>query len=186
MKFERLAIPDVILIQPDVYSDSRGYFFEGFRDTRYEPLGVPCDRFCQDSVSYSHGGVLRGLHFQNPNSQGKLIHALDGEIFDVAVDIREGSPTFGKYVSANLSSENHHQLWIPNGFAHGFYVLSQSATVHYKVAGSYSPQDEHCLTWNDSKLNIQWPSFDPHLSEKDKQGLALDDLLQRGVLRFEG
>jgi len=184
MKVNPLEIPDILLIEPAVWPDSRGYFFEAFQDAKYAAHGIPVGDFCQDNVSYSHKGVLRGLHVQNPSPQGKLVQVLSGEIWDVAVDIREDSPSFGKWVAATLSGENHHQLWIPGGFAHGFLVTGDHAIVNYKVAGAYSPSSEFTLLFNDPEVGIQWPELEPILSEKDSAGKTLKQIREAGLTNF--
>ena len=176
MELLHTEIPDVVLIKPKAHRDSRGFFIESWQKDRYLEAGIPDSPWAQDNVSCSSKGVLRGLHFQVPRSQGKLITVLEGEIFDVAVDIRKGSPSFGKWVSANLNPENLHQLWIPKGFAHGFMVLSDRAIVSYKASELYCPEDEYSLLWNDPDLAISWPlSQVPQLSQKDGQGKRLRD-----------
>jgi len=173
----KTSLPGVILLKPKAFQDSRGFFLESWQDSRYKVLGIPDGSWAQDNVSSSSQGVLRGLHFQYPNSQGKLISVLDGEIFDVAVDIRWGSPTFGKSFSTLLSSSNLHQLWIPKGFAHGFLVKSGRAIVSYKASDFYLPENEKTLLWNDPHLGIDWPLQDPPiLSTKDIQGVPLHQI----------
>lgn len=176
MKATRLDIPDVILIEPDVFGDERGFFFESFNQRQFdEVVGYHVD-FVQDNHSRSKKGVLRGLHYQlPPNAQGKLVRVVEGEVFDVAVDIRQGSPTFGQWVSAHLSAENKYQLWIPEGFAHGFMVLSESADFLYKTTSYYSPESERSIIWNDAFLNIKWPFCDGlSISEKDSKAPGFD------------
>lgn len=180
MLVERLAIPDVLLITPKVWPDDRGYFFEAYRDANYAPHGLPTEEFCQDNISFSKAGVLRGLHAQNPLPQAKLVQVLSGEIWDVAVDIRPASPTFGQWVAAALSAANHAQLFIPRGFAHGFLVTGDHALVNYKVAGPYKPEHEFTLLWNDPDLAISWPHDSPLLSGKDAAGLTLEQMRQSG------
>lgn len=175
MKATNTSLPGVILIEPAVFSDNRGFFFENWNKSRYEDLGLPGE-FAQDNISFSNQGVLRGLHFQHPLTQGKLVSVLEGEIFDVAVDIRIGSPSFGKWVGFNLSSLNHHQLWIPAGFAHGFCVISSKALVSYKSSAYYSQKNESTIIWNDPFINIKWPISNPILSDKDLKGTSLSDL----------
>jgi len=172
MKVTPLAIPDVLLIEPKVFGDERGFFFESFNQRAFnEATGLEL-QFVQDNHSKSAKNVLRGLHYQlPPRAQGKLVRAVAGEVFDVAVDIRQGSPTFGQWVGDVLSAENKRQLWIPAGFAHGFQVLSESAELVYKTTDYYAPQYECCIRWNDPVLNITWPlDVKPVLSEKDKTG----------------
>ncbi|HQF80087.1 MAG TPA: dTDP-4-dehydrorhamnose 3,5-epimerase [Flexilinea sp.] len=171
MDFIPLSIPDVILIQPDVHRDERGFFFESWQKNKFAKAGID-QEFVQDNHSRSSKNVLRGLHYQIRQPQGKLIRAIVGEVFDVAVDLRRSSPSFGKWVSANLSSENFNMLWIPPGFAHGFLVLSDVAEFVYKATDFYAPQYERCILWNDRDLGIDWPisGHEPILSEKDSKG----------------
>ena len=171
MDFIPLSIPDVILIQPDVHRDERGFFFESWQKNKFAKAGID-QEFVQDNHSRSSKNVLRGLHYQIQQPQGKLIRAIVGEVFDVAVDLRRSSPSFGKWVSANLSSENFNMLWIPPGFAHGFLVLSDVAEFVYKATDFYAPQYERCILWNDRDLGIDWPisGHEPILSEKDSKG----------------
>jgi dTDP-4-dehydrorhamnose 3,5-epimerase len=166
MNFRRLEIPDVVLIEPEVIHDVRGFFFEVYHREKFEAEGLP-GIFVQDNQSYSHRHVLRGLHAQLRKPQGKLVRALQGEIFDVAVDIRPGSPTFGRWVSAVLSGENNCQLWVPPGFVHGFCVTSDFATVQYKCTELFAPGDEIGVIWNDPEIGIQWPVVEPVLNAKD-------------------
>ena len=168
MKVEKLAIPDVLLITPDVFPDPRGFFLESYHAERYRAAGVPGE-FVQDNHSHSSRGTLRGLHFQLPHAQAKLLYVLRGEIFDVAVDVRRGSPTFGKWVSAVLSDQNKQQLFVPEGFAHGFCVTSEIVDVIYKCTDIYSPKDDHGVLWSDPSLGIPWPVKSPTLSKKDAQ-----------------
>lgn len=163
-------LPDVLLIKPRVFEDARGFFFESFnKEDWLEATGIDCD-FVQDNHSRSAKGVLRGLHYQlPPSAQGKLVRVLRGEIYDVAVDIRKHSESFGKWTGHRLSSDNKEQLWVPEGFAHGFLVLSEHAEVLYKTTNYYSPADERCIIWNDNDISIDWPTTDDlSLSEKDK------------------
>ncbi|HOG61251.1 MAG TPA: dTDP-4-dehydrorhamnose 3,5-epimerase [Flexilinea sp.] len=171
MDFIPLSIPDVILIKPDVHRDERGFFFESWQKNKFAKAGID-QEFVQDNHSRSSKNVLRGLHYQIRQPQGKLIRAIVGEVFDVAVDLRRSSPSFGKWVSANLSSENFNMLWIPPGFAHGFLVLSDVAEFVYKATDFYAPQYERCILWNDQDLGIDWPisGHEPILSEKDSKG----------------
>ena len=174
MKATRLAIPDVILFEPRVFGDDRGFFFESYNQRAYEEAcGHPVS-FVQDNHSRSARGVLRGLHYQIRQAQGKLVRATLGEVFDVAVDLRRNSPTFGQWAGAVLSAENKHQLWVPEGFAHGFYVLSQEAEFVYKCTDYYNPKAEHSLIWNDPTVGIEWPlQGEPNLSPKDLAGKIL-------------
>jgi dTDP-4-dehydrorhamnose 3,5-epimerase len=174
------ALPGLLLIKPNTFRDERGFFIESWQSDRYQTLGVPENTWAQDNVSHSKKGVLRGLHFQIPRAQGKLITVLQGEIYDVVVDIRVGSPTFGQHLGFNLSDKNLHQLWIPKGFAHGFLVLSDLAIVSYKASELYYPEDEKTLIWNDPALSISWPlsNISPTVSEKDMRGLSLERFSQ--------
>jgi dTDP-4-dehydrorhamnose 3,5-epimerase len=174
MNVIQTALPGVVIVEPKVFGDARGYFFESWNLDRYLKAGLP-DTFMQDNLSFSRRGVLRGLHFQNPNAQGKLVQVLQGEVFDVAVDIRLGSPTFGQSASVILSAENHRQFYIPPGFAHGFVVTSETALFAYKCTAPYDPSAEGSVLWNDPDLNIPWPISDPELSAKDKIGIKLAD-----------
>ena len=169
------AIPEVLAIDPVVFGDPRGYFLEVWQQERYASVGLPRE-FVQDNVSRSAGGILRGLHLQHPFGQGKLVHVLEGEIFDVAVDVRIGSPTFGRWVGEVLSGDNHRQLYVPPGFAHGFCVTSPHALVSYKVTELYHPETELTIAWNDPALGIQWPVSTPSLSAKDASAPRLHDL----------
>ena len=174
MKATRLAIPDVVLIEPKVFGDERGFFFESFNHQQFEEAIGRQVNFVQDNHSRSARGVLRGLHYQTRQTQGKLVRVVQGEVFDVAVDIRKDSSTFGKWVGVLLSAENKHQLWVPEGFAHGFVVLSESAEFLYKTTDYYAPAYERCICWNDSDLGIDWPiDFPPTLSAKDESGASL-------------
>ena len=175
MKVTPLAIADVLLIEPDVFGDARGYFLETFNARRYRDIGIDLP-FVQDNVSVSARGVLRGLHFQQPNAQGKLVQVMSGEVFDVAVDVREGSASFGKWVGATLSAANHHQLWVPPGFAHGFVVTSESALFAYKCTAFYDKASERSVRWNDPDIGIRWPVTDVQLSDKDASAPLLRDL----------
>lgn len=176
MQVSNTRIQGVKIIQPKVFSDARGFFLETFEKNRYQQaLEIDLD-FVQDNHSRSSRGVLRGLHFQTRNPQGKLVRAVRGEIFDVAVDIRPGSPTFGQWEGVLLSEENKTQFWIPPGLAHGFIVLSESADFEYKCTNYYDPSSEGCLIWNDPAVGIEWPIENPLLSEKDKVGKLLSEL----------
>ena len=167
--FKRLSIPDVILVQPKSFSDDRGFFLESFKESDFVSNGINI-RFVQDNISHSVSGVIRGLHFQkNPKAQAKLVTALKGEIFDVVIDIRKGSPTYGKWVGEILSDKDHKLLYVPEGFAHGFCVLSKEAYVYYKVSNEYSPEHEQGIIWNDPKLNIDWPISKPIVSGDDNK-----------------
>jgi dTDP-4-dehydrorhamnose 3,5-epimerase len=175
MKATPLAIPDVVLFEPRVFGDDRGFFYESFNQRQFdEAIGRPA-KFVQDNHSRSVKNVLRGLHYQIKQPQGKLVRVAAGEVFDVAVDLRKSSPTFGKWVGEILSAENKRQLWVPEGFAHGFVVLSESAEFLYKTTDYYAPEFERSILWNDPAIGIRWPiDGEPQLSAKDTQGLTLD------------
>lgn len=171
MKATSLNIPDVLLIEPKIFGDERGFFFESFNQARFEEaIGQPV-RFVQDNHSRSVRNVLRGLHYQIQQPQGKLVRVVQGEVFDVAVDLRKSSKTFGQWAGEILSAENKRQLWVPEGFAHGFVVLSETAELLYKTTDFYVPAHERCILWNDITLQIAWPKeIEPILSAKDTQG----------------
>lgn len=174
MRVSSLEIPEVKVIEPRIFQDARGYFFESFNHRQFETVIGQRVEFVQDNQSLSMKNVLRGLHYQIENTQGKLLRVISGEVFDVAVDIRRSSPTFGQWVGENLSADNKRQLWIPPGFAHGFLVLSDSAEVLYKTTDYYAPQHERCIAWNDESLNIRWPlRAPPILSKSDELGKPL-------------
>ena len=175
MKFTPLALPDVILVEPDVHRDARGFFLETYHLDKYRAGGVP-GPFVQDNHSRSVRGTLRGLHAQRRRPQGKLVRAVDGEMFDVAVDIRRGSPTFGRWVGVRLSGENFQQLYVPPGFAHGFCVLSEVVNVEYNCTDVYDAADEIGLAWNDPDVGIEWPVGEPIISDKDRRLPRLRDL----------
>lgn len=165
--FKRLEIPDVVLIEPKVFRDDRGFFMESYKRSEFVDFGID-EMFVQDNHSRSRRGVLRGLHYQNPpRAQAKLVRVIDGEIFDVAVDIRKGSPTYGRWVGVYLSDENMRMLYIPVGFAHGFLALSDVAEVLYKTSDEYSPEHEAGIVWNDPEVGIDWPVEEPVLSPRD-------------------
>jgi dTDP-4-dehydrorhamnose 3,5-epimerase len=175
MQIQDTDIADVKILIPKVFGDERGFFLESFNDNVFsELLGIGKRSFVQDNHSRSCRGVLRGLHYQLKNTQGKLVRCVQGEIYDVAVDIRKSSKTFGKWVGVHLSSENKHILWVPEGFAHGFVVVSDTAEVLYKTTAFYDPSSERSILWNDPALNIQWPlNITPSLSKKDSEGQTL-------------
>jgi len=176
MKVIPTNIPDVLIIEPKVFGDSRGFFFESFNQNAFNDATGQNAQFVQDNHSRSAKGVLRGLHYQIQQPQGKLVRVTSGAVFDVAVDIRKSSPTFGQWVGVELNTENHHQLWVPAGFAHGFVVLSETADFLYKTTNYYAPEFERCITWNDPSIGINWPTdMEPQLSGKDQQGLLLSD-----------
>ena len=174
MEFINMEIPGVVLIRPKVYGDSRGFFFESWEARKFSQAGLDAD-FVQDNCSSSVENTLRGLHYQIQQPQGKLVRVTSGEVFDVAVDIRRGSPNFGKWVGAILSAENKQQMWVPPGFAHGFYVLSAVAEFFYKCTDFYAPRHERTIRWDDPQLAIDWPLHgrSPLLSSKDQAGLSL-------------
>jgi dTDP-4-dehydrorhamnose 3,5-epimerase len=174
MKIVDLDLPGLKLVEPKVFGDARGLFLETWNQTRYEAAGI-AGPFVQDNLSRSRRGTLRGLHYQKPNMQGKLVSVVAGAVWDVAVDLRRSSPSFGKWFGVELSAENRRQLWVPPGFAHGFAVLSDFADFAYKVSGPYSPQDEHVLRWDDPALGIDWklPSGDVLLAARDQNGKNL-------------
>ncbi|MFZ1851434.1 MAG: dTDP-4-dehydrorhamnose 3,5-epimerase [Nitrosomonas sp.] len=176
MKATSLTIPEVIVFEPRVFGDSRGFFFESFNQRQFESAIGYSVNFVQNNHSRSVQHVLRGLHYQIKQPQGKLVRVVVGEVFDVAVDIRRSSPTFGQWVGENLSAENKKQLWIPPGFAHGFIVLSDHAEFLYNTTDYWAPEYERCILWSDKTLNIQWPTIasNPVLSEKDARGATLD------------
>jgi dTDP-4-dehydrorhamnose 3,5-epimerase len=177
MEFIPTSIPDLLVLQPKVFGDPRGFFMETFRADQFSTAGIN-GPFVQDNHSGSQQGILRGLHYQVHQVQGKLVRVVCGEVFDVAVDLRRNSPAFGRWEGVRLSSENKTQLWIPPGFAHGFYVLSKWAEVTYKATDYYAPSWERCLLWNEPSLGIEWPLIDgkpPTLSAKDAQGLLLSE-----------
>ena len=174
MKVTATTIADVFIIEPKVLNDSRGFFFESFNQKAFnEGIGLNVN-FVQDNHSRSAKGVLRGLHYQVQQPPGKLVRVVRGAVFDVAVDSRKNSPTFGKWVGVELSEENHKQMWVPPGFAHGFVVLSESADFLYKTTEYYAPEHERCIAWNDPEIGIKWPlTSEPNLSNKDQYGMAL-------------
>jgi dTDP-4-dehydrorhamnose 3,5-epimerase len=178
MKFLPTAIPEVVLVQPDIFGDDRGFFLETYQTVKYGGAGLPAE-FVQDNHSYSVRGTLRGLHAQLRRPQGKLLRVVLGEIFDVAVDIRPESPTFGRWVSAVLSGENHHQLYVPPGFAHGFCVTSDAAHVLYKCTQLYDRDDEIALAWNDPRIGIAWPTGSPLLSSRDQAAPTLAEIVHQ-------
>lgn len=182
MHYEKLAIPDVVLLTPKVFGDERGFFMETFRQSEFEQH---CGdyTFVQDNHSMSAHGILRGLHYQLEKPQGKLVRVTRGEVFDVAVDLRQSSPTFGQWVGATLSAENKQLLWVPPGFAHAFYVTSDEAEFQYKCTDYYNPGDEYCIRWDDPTLAIDWPLVGgkpPRVSEKDGQGDSFVDAVKFG------
>ena len=176
MKITESKLDGVYIIEPKIFQDNRGLFLETFRVSDYKnKIGIS-ETFVQDSISRSSQGVLRGMHFQKNNSQGKLVHTLKGEVFDVVVDIRKDSKTFGSWIGEYLSEENRKQFWIPPGLAHGVGVISEYADLYYKLTQYYDPVDEGCLIWNDGDVGIKWPINEPMLSPKDREGLLFKEL----------
>jgi len=175
MKVTQTVIPEVLVIEPDVFGDSRGFFMETWHHQKYIDAGLNVN-FVQDNQSRSKKGTLRGLHYQLEQPQGKLVRVTSGTVFDVCVDIRVGSPTFSKWVGVELNADDHKQLYVPPGFAHGFCVLSESADFLYKCTDYYAPEDEHGILWNDPDIGIRWPGDDFHVSDKDSQNSLLRDI----------
>lgn len=184
MKFVQTSLPGVVVIEPVCYGDLRGFFMETYREDLYKENGVPTG-FVQDNHSLSVRGTLRGLHFQNPQSQGKLVRVIFGEVFDVAVDVRVGSPTFGKWHGEILTADNHRQMFIPEGFAHGFCVLSEVAEFEYKTTSFYAPQYEIGIRWDDPELGIKWPITGPILSQKDERAHLFREIPLDKLPRYE-
>ncbi len=184
MNVQETGLPGVLLLQPPVFRDARGFFRETWRADRYAELGI-AGPWAQDNVSLSARGVLRGLHFQEPGAQGKLVCVLRGEVWDVAVDVRVGSPTFGRWAGYPLSAENGWQLWIPEGFAHGFVVTSDEALFAYKCTAPYRPETEGTVLWNDPELGIEWPAVEPVVSYKDERGVPLRHLPPERLPRWK-
>jgi len=187
VKLIETALPGVVIIEPDVHGDARGFFLETFHEARYAAHGIPGPgrRFVQDNHSRSRKGVLRGLHFQVERPQGKLVSVATGAVFDVTVDVRAGSPSFGRWAGVELSEENHRQLWIPPGYAHGFCVLSDVADFQYKCTDFYDPQDEAGVLWSDADIGIDWPVDDVILSARDRLLPELSELSPDRLPRFE-
>lgn len=184
MKVIETKLPGCVVIEPAVFGDARGYFFETWNAERFAALGLP-DRFVQSNVSTSAQGVLRGLHYQWPNPQGKLVSVLEGEVYDVAVDIRRGSPSFGRSFGVMLTAENHRHFWVPEGFAHGFCVVSEFATFSYQCTALYDPKADAGIRWNDAALAIDWPISAPLLSDKDGKTPLLADVPPERLPVFE-
>lgn len=179
MRVSATDLPDILVFEPKLYTDERGYFYESFNHDRFEEAIGRKVRFVQDNQSESQKNVIRGLHFQlPPSAQGKLVRCVVGEVYDVAVDIRKDSPSFGQWVGVHLSAENCKQLWIPEGFAHGFATLSESAVILYKTTDYYNPQAERTILWNDPKLAVDWHIKQPILSEKDKNAPLIEQFLE--------
>ncbi|GAB2587036.1 dTDP-4-dehydrorhamnose 3,5-epimerase [Dyella jejuensis] len=175
MKIIQTSLPGAVVIEPQVFGDSRGFFYESYNRDKYAAAGLDL-RFVQSNVSRSARGVLRGLHYQWPHPQGKLVSVLDGEVYDVAVDIRRGSPTFGQWAGVMLTAENHRHFWIPEGFAHGFCVLSGHATFAYQCTAMYDAKADAGVRWNDAAIGIDWPISEPALSDKDAKAPVLADV----------
>ena len=175
MKVVETALPGALIVEPQVFGDVRGFFYESYNKAKWIEAGIDVD-FVQSNVSRSARGVLRGLHYQWPNPQGKLVSVLEGEVYDVAVDIRRGSPTFGQSVGVMLTADNHRHFWVPEGFAHGFCVLSEFATFTYQCTSLYDPKADAGIRWNDAALGIDWPLSEPMLSDKDGRTPLLEDV----------
>ena len=184
MKVTPTALPEVLLVEPTVFGDARGYFFEAYSARRYAEAGIAA-AFVQDNVSRSRRGVLRGLHYQHPHGQGKLVGVLEGEVFDVAVDVRRGSPRFGRWVGECLSADNKRQLYLPPGFAHGFLVTSEDALFAYKCTDYYHPETERSIRWDDARIGIEWPLDGPVVSAKDHVAVTLDAMPAELLPAFE-
>ena len=183
MKVIETDLPGCVIIEPRVFGDERGYFYEGWNQPRFAAAGIPA-QFVQSNVSQSVRGVLRGLHYQWPNPQGKLVSVLEGEVYDVAVDIRRGSPTFGRWTAAMLTADNTRHFWIPEGFAHGFAVVSERATFTYLCTAPYDAAADASLRWNDAALAIDWPMASPVLSDKDAQAPFLRDIAPEALPEY--
>jgi dTDP-4-dehydrorhamnose 3,5-epimerase len=183
MQIVKTELPGVLVIEPKAFGDQRGFFLESYHLDRYMAAGISLP-FVQDNLSRSSRGVVRGLHLQNPNAQGKLVTVIRGEVLDVAVDVRLGSPTFGRHVAVELSDQNHRQLWIPRGFAHGFAVLSETADFFYKCDAPYSPETEITIRWDDPQLAIDWRTSSPQLSARDQKAPLLAEIA--GLPSFAG
>lgn len=183
MKIIETKLPGVFVLEPKVFTDDRGYFLETWNSKRYEQAGIP-GPFVQDNISFSKKGILRGLHFQYPQSQGKLIQVLSGEVLDVVVDISVDSPTYGEWFDEVLSESNHRQMYVPPGFAHGYCVMSEMALFSYKCTDFYNPETEHGIIWNDPDIGIKWPIDQPSLSPKDEAYPRLKDLRPENLPQF--
>lgn len=185
MKVIETDLPGCLVFEPRVFGDDRGFFYEAFNHDKLAPLGL-APKFVQGNVSRSARGVLRGLHYQWPKPQGKFVSVLEGEVWDVAVDIRRSSPTFGRWAAATLSAENKRQFWVPEGFAHGFVVLSEVATFHYLCTATYDPQADAAIRWDDASLAIDWPVSAPSLSDKDARAPFLADIAADRLPSYQG
>lgn len=175
MKAVATSLPGALIIEPRVFGDSRGFFYESYHEAKFQQLGIEA-RFVQTNVSRSSRGVLRGLHYQWPQPQGKLVSVLEGEVYDVAVDIRRGSPTFGQWTGVMLTADNHRHFWIPEGYAHGFCVLSESAVFTYQCTALYEQTADRAIRWNDAAIGVDWPLSEPLLSDKDAKAPLLADI----------
>ena len=175
MKVTETSLPGALVIEPQVFGDARGFFYESYNEAKYREVGID-RRFVQSNVSRSAKGVLRGLHYQWPNPQGKLVSVIEGEVYDVAVDIRHGSPTFGRWAGVMLTADNHRHFWIPEGFAHGFCVVSEFATFSYQCTALYDREGDAGIRWNDAEVGIDWPVSAPLLSDKDTRAPFLKDV----------
>ncbi len=175
MRVIETALPGTLILEPQVFGDTRGFFYESYHQAKFRDAGID-QQFVQSNVSRSARGVLRGLHYQWPNPQGKLVSVLEGEVYDVAVDIRRGSPTFGQSAGVMLTADNHRHFWVPEGFAHGFCVVSEFATFTYQCTALYDPKADAGIRWNDAALGIDWPVSDPLLSDKDRKTPLLEDV----------
>ena len=185
MDVTRTQLDGILILEPKVFSDGRGRFLETWSKERYEEAGIGC-QFVQDNISYSVKGTLRGLHFQNPHGQGKLVQVYKGKVFDVAVDIRLSSPSFGKWIGVELSEDNHRQMYVPAGFAHGFCVLSDSAIFSYKCTDYYTPSCEGGIIWNDPEIGIEWPVDKPLLSDKDMAYQTISEISEDKLPKYDG
>ncbi len=184
MKFSPTPLEGVVIIEPGVFGDNRGFFMESWKSELYTGAGIPA-RMVQSNFSRSTQGVLRGLHFQYPNPQGKLVSVLEGSVFDVAVDIRVASPGFGRWTGVELNAENHLQLYIPEGFAHGFCVLSETALVHYMCTTAYAPEHDAVVAWNDPEIGVEWPIKPRSVSARDSAAPRLSEILESDLPTFE-
>ncbi|WP_101758446.1 dTDP-4-dehydrorhamnose 3,5-epimerase [Oceanicoccus sp. KOV_DT_Chl] len=184
MNIIKTKIPGLIIIEPKVFGDERGFFLETYNAKRYAEVGIK-ESFVQDNLSFSRKGILRGLHYQKPMTQGKLVQVLQGEVYDVAVDIRVGSPTFGQWEAVLLSENNKRQFYVPEGFAHGFMVTSDVALFSYKCTSLYNPDGEFSVAWDDPELSIPWPSMAPQLSDKDRHGKNLSEIPVKDLPEYE-
>jgi dTDP-4-dehydrorhamnose 3,5-epimerase len=184
MKFIETSLPGCVVIEPQVFGDARGFFYESYNEAKYREAGID-RRFVQSNVSRSARGVLRGLHYQWPHPQGKLVSVLEGEVYDVAVDIRHGSPTFGQWAGVMLTAENHRHFWIPEGFAHGFCVVSEHATFAYQCTDLYDAKADGSIRWDDPAIGIDWPVSEPLLSDKDRKAPLLSEAAEGRLPEYE-